>query len=386
MSDDIKTYTRKTGDESRQPCTVGLSQDKSPLSNIADLCVTRDSTIRGAIECLDRSEKQIVLVVDPDTRLIDTITDGDIRRAILSGMDLDTPVSELRKRRPTSPYPKPITAHRDTDSVELLRMMERECVRQIPLLDDADRVVGVVTMRDLLSADSLPLQAVVMAGGYGKRLRPLTEEMPKAMLHVGERPLLESIIDRLRDSGIRRVNVSTHYMADIIEHHFGDGTGFGVDISYVEEDRPLGTAGALGLLEAGDEPILVINGDILTRIDFRSMLEFHQDHKADLTLAVTPYEHRVPYGVIESEGVALRRIVEKPVLRRFVNAGIYLLNPDVCRRIPNGRKFDMTDLIEALSRDGGKIICFPVREYWLDIGRVEDYERAQREYAEVFKP
>ncbi len=364
----------------------GVCRDERSPEDIADLCVPQESTIRSAIECLDRSEKQIVLVVDSDMRLIDTITDGDIRRAILSGTDLDTPVSELRKRRPTSPYPKPVTAHRDADSVELLRMMERECVRQIPLLDEEDRVVGVVTMRDLLSLDSLPLQAVVMAGGYGKRLRPLTEEMPKAMLNVGERPLLESIIGRLRDSGIRRVNVSTHYMAEIIEHHFGDGSDFGVDISYMEEDRPLGTAGALGLLDPGDDPILVINGDILTRIDFRSMLEFHQDHQADLTLAVKPYEHRVPYGVIESDGVVLKRIVEKPVIRNFVNAGVYLLNPDVCMRVPNGRSFDMTDLIDVLSRDGGKIICFPVREYWLDIGQVEDYERAQREYAEVFKP
>lgn len=206
------------------------------------------------------------------------------------------------------------------------------------------------------------------------------------MLNVGERPLLESTIGRLRDSGIRRINVSTHYMAEVIEGHFGDGRDFGVEISYVEEDRPLGTAGALGLLSPGEEPILVINGDILTRIDFRSMLDFHQDHGADLTLAVKPYEHQVPYGVVESEGVVLKRIVEKPVFRKFVNAGIYLLNPEVCTKVPNGKSFDMTDLIETLSSEGKKVVCFPVREYWLDIGQMEDYERAQREFTEVFKP
>jgi len=355
------------------------------MSNILEFCIPMKSTIRNAVVCLDNSGKQIVLVVDSENRLVDTITDGDVRRAILSGMDLDTPIGELRKRRPTSPYPEPVTAHCETDPMELLRMMEEQCVRQIPLLDDEERVVGVVTMRDLLSADSLPLQAVVMAGGFGRRLRPLTEETPKAMLNVGDRPLLESIIERLKDSGIRRVNVSTHYKSQVISKHFGDGRDFGVEITYVQEDQPLGTAGALGLLQSRNEPILVINGDILTQVDFRSMLEFHLDHEADMTVAVKTYEHQVPYGVVESEGVILNRIVEKPVIRRFINAGIYLLNPEALADIPNGQSFDMTDLIERLSVGNSKVICFPVREYWMDIGQVKDYEKAQEEYAKVFR-
>lgn len=351
----------------------------------ADLCIHADSSIRATIECIERNEKQIALVVDDDGRLIDTITDGDIRRAILAGIDLGTPVRVLRERKAGSFHSRPVTAPLGTDPAELLHLMEERCVRQVPLLDEQDRVAGLVTLRELLKSDSLPLQAVVMAGGFGKRLRPLTEDTPKAMLNVGDRPLLESIIGRLRDSGIRHVNVSTHYMSQRIAEHFGDGRDFGVEITYVKEDQPLGTAGALGLLKASNEPILVINGDILTQVDFRSMLEFHLDHDADMTVGVKTYEHQIPYGVVESKGVVLQRIIEKPLIRKFVSAGIYLLNPETCSKIPPGKSFDMTELIERLSAGNSRVICFPVREYWMDIGQVEDYEKAQEEYTKVFK-
>ncbi|MGD8386338.1 MAG: nucleotidyltransferase family protein [Desulfobacteraceae bacterium] len=355
------------------------------MPDSADLCVHADNSIRETIECIEKNEKQIALVVDDDGRLIDTITDGDIRRAILAGLDLGTPVRVLRERKAGSFHSIPVTAPLGTDTAELLRLMEERCVRQVPLLDEQGRVAGLITLREILKSDSLPLQAVVMAGGYGKRLRPLTEDTPKAMLKVGDRPLLESIIGQLRDSGIRNVNVSTHYMSQRIAEHFGDGSDFGVEITYVEEDQPLGTAGALGLLKTSNEPILVINGDILTQVDFRAMLEFHLDHEADMTVAVKMYEHQVPYGVVEARGVTLHRIVEKPVVRRFVSAGIYLLNPEACSDIPSGKSFDMTELIERLSAGNSKVICFPVREYWMDIGKVEDYEKAQEDYSKVFK-
>jgi NDP-sugar pyrophosphorylase family protein len=196
------------------------------------------------------------------------------------------------------------------------------------------------------------------------------------MLPVGDQPLLELIIEQLRQAGIRRVNLTTHYKGEIIARHFGDGRDFGVEIRYVKEDQPLGTAGALSLLDESDQPLLVVNGDILTRVDFRAMLDFHREHQAHMTVAVRQYEFRVPYGVIKTDGVAITGISEKPLARYFINAGIYLLNPKVCRFIPNGQSYDMTDLISRLVAAGRRVVGFPVREYWLDIGQVEDYQRA----------
>src|SRR6185436_7083304 len=172
-------------------------------------------------------------------------------------------------------------------------------------------------------------RALVMAGGFGNRLWPLTEEVPKPMLPVGDKPLLEWIVEQLKHAGIRQVNVATHYKGDVIAEHFKNGEAFGVDIRYVKEDQPLGTAGALSLLEVVDEPLLLMNGDILTRVDFRALLHFHREHKADLTMCVRQYEFNIPYGVIETDGVNVKGISEKPLVRQFVNAGIYLLNPHV---------------------------------------------------------
>jgi dTDP-glucose pyrophosphorylase/CBS domain-containing protein len=359
--------------------------DEIMQAGISLLCISQGSTIRDAVACIDRNERQIALVVDEDGRLVDTITDGDVRRAILANLNLNTPVSVLRERKAGTLNPHPVCAPVGTDAVELLRLMKDRSVRQVPLLDEDRRVVDIVTLRELVQSEPLPLQAVVMAGGLGTRLRPLTENTPKTMLRVGDRPLLESIVKQLRDAGISRVNLTTHYKGDVIAEHFGDGSDFGVEIRYVKEDQPLGTAGALSLLESTGQPLLVINGDILTQVDFRAMLEFHADHHADMTVAVRVHEYQIPYGVIHSEGIHVKGVEEKPVVRRFINAGIYLLNPEACRCIPNGKCYDMTDLIENLVAQGRRVISFPVREYWLDIGRMGDYEKAQRDYHKVFE-
>ncbi|MFQ5801306.1 MAG: nucleotidyltransferase family protein [Candidatus Methylomirabilales bacterium] len=348
------------------------------FSDLSVLCVHPTASIRQAIACLDRTDCKIALVVDEENRLLDTITDGDVRRAILAGLDLDTPVNALQGRRAGSPYyPQPVTAPVGMESSDLLRLMQECSVRQVPLLDGQQHVVGLVTLRDLLPSEVLPLQAVVMVGGYGNRLRPLTEELPKAMLPVAERPLLELILQQLREVGIRHVNLATHYKRDLITRHFGDGRDFGMEIRYVEEDQPLGTAGALSKLETSDDPLLVINGDILTRVDFHAMLDFHRQHRADMTVAVRQQEFQIPYGVIETNGVQISAIVEKPIRRDFINAGIYLLNAEVCAYVPSGQPYEMPDLITRLVADGRQVIAFPVREYWLDIGRPEDYTRAR---------
>jgi dTDP-glucose pyrophosphorylase/CBS domain-containing protein len=350
------------------------------MSEPTKLLVTPSMSVQQVMECINRNAKGIALVVDEALRLIGTITDGDIRRSILSGMNLDLPVQQLLDRREQNPMP--LTARVGTPDSELLHMMTTRNVRHIPLLNEEGQVVDVALLSELVKEYEPPLlRAIVMAGGYGTRLRPLTDELPKPMLPIGDRPLLEIIVNGLREAGIRQVNLATHYKSEIIAEYFKDGHDFGVDIRYVKEDQPLGTAGALSLLEESDEPLLVINGDILTRLDFHAMLNFHREHNADLTVAVRQYEFRVPYGVIDTDGVAVTGISEKPLVRQFINAGIYLLNPAIRRLIPNGQHYDIPDLIQQLIKDCRPVVCFPIREYWLDIGKSDHYDQARIDVA-----
>lgn len=346
-------------------------------SNLLNLCIAPTASIREAITCINLNAKGIVLVTDEDSRLLATITDGDVRRALLRGQNLDACVSELVPQKVGSEYPKPIFAPAGSDRASLLNLMQEHTIRQIPILDEDGKVVEMVTLDELMPEQELPLQAVIMAGGTGSRLRPLTDDVPKPMLPVGDRPLMELLIEQLRQAGIRRVNVATHYMSTKITDHFGDGRKFGIELNYVNEDRPLGTAGALGMMQTPQEPLLVVNGDILTRVDFRSMLAYHREHEAVLTVGVRKYDLNVPYGVVESDGAFVQGLVEKPLLNFLVNAGIYLLEPSVYRYIPNGQHCNMTDLIECLLKEGLPVASFPILEYWLDIGSPVDYQRAQ---------
>ncbi len=339
--------------------------------------VTGRTSIRDTVAIIDRSAKGIALAVDESQRLLGTITDGDVRRAMLASIGLDTPVEVILERKVDSVYPRPVTALVGTSFEMLLQLMRERGVRQVPLLDEGDRVVELVTLDELMPCPDLPLEAVIMAGGRGTRLRPLTEDLPKPMLPVGGRPLMERIVEQLRVAGIRQVNVTTHYKPEKITEHFGDGHAFGVELHYVNEDRPLGTGGALGLMQSPQGPVLVINGDILTRVNFRAMHMFHQEQKADLTVAVRRYEMQVPYGVIECEGAMVRRLQEKPQVGFLVNAGIYLIEPSVYQFIPQNTSFNMTDLIQWLLDAGRTVVCFPLHEYWLDIGQHADYAQAQ---------
>lgn len=329
-------------------------------------------SISQAIPILDGSGMGILLLCEGGRKLVGVLTDGDIRRAILDNLSFEEPCSKIASQ-------DPVVAPPELSSAEALHLMNRSrnfVVNHLPLVDKKGRVVGLLLRRDLVSEDQLAVSAVIMAGGQGTRLRPITAGIPKPMLSVGGRPLMEVILEQLRQAGIRRVNLATHYKGEMISEHFGDGKDFGVEIRYVEEDQPLGTAGALSLMGESHEPILVINGDILTRVDFRAMLEFHRNHQADMTVAVKQYEFPVPYGVVESDGVAVNGISEKPVVHHLINAGIYLLIPEVCRLIPKGQRYDMPDLIRRLVVEKRRVVSFPVHEYWLDIGRVEDYHRA----------
>jgi len=344
--------------------------------------ITQSDAVRDLMSLMDRCALGITLVVDEDKRLEATITDGDVRRAILMGIELDQPVAKLlATRKGSGGDRRPVTALVGTAHEELHRLMTEYHVRQIPLLDAEEHVVDIAMDSDYLEASALSLDGFIMAGGFGKRLMPLTETCPKPMLPVSGRPILEHLVRKLRAAGIQHVSISTHYLAESITEHFQDGRNFGIHIEYVDEERPMGTAGALARASVGDLPLLVVNGDILTSIDFRAMLEFHREHSADMTVAVQQHEVRIPYGVVSTEGIDAVRIVEKPLIRHFVNAGIYLIQPDVCQMVPKDRTYDMPDLINSLISANKRVICFPIHEYWLDVGQKEEYERASTDAA-----
>ena len=349
--------------------------------NFPDFCLPPDRTIRDAIATINRNRKGIALLTDAEHHLLGTVTDGDIRRAMLESISLDAPVGALLARK-VERYVHPVTAPADASDATLLHLMHEHVVLQIPLLDPEGRIVDLATMEDLLGEEPLPMQAVIMAGGFGKRLRPLTEDLPKPMLPIGDRPLMERTIEQLRNAGIRRVNVTTHYLPEKISDHFGDGAAFGVELNYVSEETPLGTAGALGLLAAPNEPLLVINGDVLTRVNFRAMLAYHREHRAELTIGVREFIMQVPYGVVDAEGGNVTAVREKPDVHFLVNAGIYLLEPSVYQFIEPGARADMPDLIHRLLDAKRVVSSFPIHEYWLDIGKHDDYLRAQADASE----
>lgn len=346
------------------------------MAELARLCVSPDLPLLQVMARINENAEGIALVVDESGRLLDTITDGDLRRAILAGTDLQQPVSSLHARRKQPP----VTAPLGTPRAELLRLMNQRHIRHVPLVDADGRVADLVVLDELTSTPEA-LNAVVMAGGFGTRLMPLTAETPKPMLPVGERPLVERTVEKLRAAGIRRVYIATHYRSEALSQHFGDGKDFGVDISYVDEDVPLGTAGALARLNGAREPLLVINGDILTDLNFRSLLAFHREHQAEMTVGVRHYEFSVPYGVVATAGESVTGITEKPTQRMFVNAGIYLLEPQVCRLVPQEQRFDMPELIARLVAEGRRVLAFPISEYWVDVGRPDEYEKAQARVA-----
>lgn len=344
---------------------------------ITSLCVTPETSLGETIACIDRNQKGIALVVDTEGKLVGTVTDGDIRRAILARINLDSSIATLLEKKRRTPYGNPVTASQDTPTPQLLDLMREKQIQQIPLLDSEQRVIDLVSLQDLAPDGLLDVRAVIMAGGFGTRLQPLTNDLPKPMLPVGGRPLMEHIVKQLRVAGIQRVNVTTHYKPEKIMDHFGDGQAFDVALSYVNEDLPLGTGGALGLLPTPNEPTLVINGDILTDINIRAFVDYHREYKADMTVAVRRYEVEIPYGVVEAEEGHIKRINEKPTHTYFVNAGIYLIEPSVYELIPAGKSFHMTDLIGWLIQAKRTVVSFPVREDWLDVGRHADYVRAQ---------
>jgi dTDP-glucose pyrophosphorylase len=334
-----------------------------------------DASLEQAIEILDKAALRIALIVDNEGKLQGTLTDGDLRRALLKHRPMNTPVCEVMN-------PNPKTAEQGWTNSRILALMEKHDLLQLPLLDNNGKVVGLANLHDLLNKHRHDNPVFLMAGGFGTRLRPLTNNCPKPMLKVGDKPILEQILLNFVEAGFHRFYISTHYMPEVIRDYFGGGEKWGVSIQYVHEDEPLGTGGALGLLphDEIDQPMFLMNGDLLTSLNLHSFLEFHEAHGSVATMCVREYEHQVPYGVITSEGSQITSMVEKPIHRFFVNAGIYLLDPVLVKSVEPGVCIDMPTLLEQQIDHGSVVNMFPIHEYWLDIGRLDDFDKAQTQF------
>jgi len=352
----------------------------TPLDRIT---LAPTATARDAITSLNLSSRGIVLVMEKERRLLGTITDGDIRRVLLEKLSLEVTLEQILAGKSRHSKKPPVTAAKRSGINEWLRVMKENSVQQLPLLDAEGRVLDLVTLLDLEAAPKLEsVRAIIMAGGMGTRLMPLTENMPKPMLPIGDKPMLEHIISQLKDAGIRQVHLATHHLSEQIKEHFQEGQEHEMRIDYLREPVPLGTAGSLRLIDQPKETMLVMNGDILTTLDYRAMLAYHQKNQADLTVAVRHFEMQVPYGVVEVKDASITALIEKPTYTFAVNAGIYCLEPGVCELIPLNCRFDMTQLVEALIAKGRRVVSFPIHEYWIDVGQPDDYAQAQRDFTD----
>lgn len=337
------------------------------------------STIRDALQIINNGAMQMAVVVDSEGKLLGTITDGDIRRGLLNNLRLEDSVETILHTTPT------VATLSDTKE-EILQKALTKKLHQIPIIDEEYRVLGIQEINDLIKPPTKPNMVVLMVGGLGSRLRPLTEDTPKPMLKVGNKPILQTIVEKFAEYGFNEIVLCVNYKSHIIQDYFGDGSAFGVNITYIFEEERMGTAGALSLLTTlPNEPFFVMNGDLLTNINFEHLYNYHLSQNAMATMCVREYDFQVPYGVVNMEGNAILSIEEKPLHKFFVSAGIYMLDPEVIQYIPKNQFYDMPTLFETLIKKEQKAISFPIREYWLDIGQMEEYERANQEYAGVFQ-
>jgi dTDP-glucose pyrophosphorylase len=350
------------------------------MSNIS---IKSDDPLIAAVQAIECSSRRIAVVVGGDGRLVGTLTDGDVRRCLLAGGTLETPISQAMNS-------SPLVAREGAPTGYLLDLMRKRNVMALPIVDSNGRFKRLVHLIDLEHPKILtPVAAefdfaVIMAGGEGTRLRPLTAKIPKPMVDIGGMPLLERQIESLAKAGIKRVYLSVNYLGHVIEEYFGNGAGFGVEIRYLREQKKLGTAGALGLLpEKPSQPILVMNGDILTTSDFESLYAFHVAHAAQITVATIDYRIVIPYGVINTEGAFATELVEKPSQRFLCNAGIYAVSPQALNLLQGTDYLNMTDIIDSCLVQNIPVAVFPVHEYWSDIGTPDDLEKARTFFTQM---
>jgi len=342
------------------------------LENFNRHIASIDLSVRQAlIQLNELAEDAILFIVDCNNQLIGSLTDGDLRRGFINGLNLETSLEEFIQKNPK--YIE--QANFNLGEIIALR---KEFVVIFPVINSKNEIINVVNFQHQKSY--LPVDALLMAGGRGERLKPLTNNTPKPLLKVGDKPIIEHNIDRLNTYGIDDVWISLRYLGDQIESHFGSGAEKSMRINYVNENEPLGTAGALALINNfANDRILMMNSDLLTNIDFEEFYLFFEEHEADLAVVCIPYQVNVPYAVMETENLVVTGFKEKPTYTHYSNAGIYLMKRDVAEMVPSNQHFNATDLMEKLINEGKKIVSYPFMGYWLDIGRHEDFEKAQRD-------
>jgi len=335
------------------------------------LSVAPEAPLLQALQVIDRGGLQFALVMS-DTKLLGVVTDGDVRRALMRGVTTGSPTRDAMNARP-------ILGTLEEGPAGWRRKMRENGIRHLPLTDGGGRMQRLISERG--GSDTRENWVVLMAGGLGTRLRPITESIPKPMVEVGGRPILETIIGTLAHSGFQRLFLSVNYRAEAIERHFGDGNGFGVQIEYLRESKRMGTAGALSMLPSVPRaPMLLMNGDVLTGMDLGEFLDIHAQNGASATVGVREFSTKIPYGVIELEHERVVGIREKPDIRHWVSAGIYALSPELLPLVPIGEYFDMPTLLDKTVRSGREVRAHPIREYWIDVGRLDDLERARQEF------
>lgn len=335
------------------------------------VCIPLGVLLSDAILAIDKGSIGVAFVVSPEFNVIGSLTDGDVRRALLAGKKLEDPIDIIMNT-------SPIVASVADGVSECHALMKRHGIRQIPRLDGEGVLVDFVLLDDPMITKKLENDVIIIAGGLGTRLYPLTENIPKPMLDVGGKPILQSIIEDLRSQGLHRFTLCVNYLSEVIINHFEDGHNFGVEIKYVHEDRRMGTGGALSLLGTSPElPCIVMNGDIVTNLDFRRLYEFHTMNNAMATVALNEHSTTIPFGVMELSNGMIQAMVEKPTSTVFVNAGIYILSPKVFSYIKKDEAFDMPQLIQTLLDDKHDVAGFPIFESWLDVGRHNDLDKAR---------
>ena len=348
------------------------------------LMISPESTIREAMSKMSRLGRlrahNILLVMSSEGKLLGSITDGDIRRAFLRGCLLDTHVGEIAKKTP-------VVAPENMPQETMVELIKLNRIKNLPVIDRNGKVVYVKRLEDTFLESQMQICAVIMAGGEGLRLRPFTENTPKPMLKIGGKPVLQIIIESLRNVGVKNLLINIRYLGDIIKDYFKDGSDFKVEIKYIEEPKPMGTAGSLGLIPEDlrpTSPFLVVNGDLLTTLNFKSFRDFHIAAKYDFTLCGRPYKVQIPFGYPVIEGDMVTAFREKPSFTHLVNSGIYCISPDLVKMVPVKEYCDMPDLIRTAIADGCRVGVFPLREEFHEIGRAESYKAAEKFYSEHF--
>lgn len=339
------------------------------LEEWGHLCVSPSSSILEVAKILQDTSTRIVLVVDEGNKLIGIVTDGDIRRGILAGVSAEEPCARVLNASPQT-----ITPEGQLDDV--LRVASGSDADSIPVISDRGLVGGVWVSHS--GQERLLNTVVIMAGGKGMRLRPMTTSIPKPLVPLGDKPMLHRLLESLRSEGFERVALSVNYLGEQIEDSVGDGSSWGLSVTYLREDSPLGTAGALGLLDPVPEsPVLVVNADVLTSASFRRLITHHSLVAAAITVGMRVHYIEHPFGVLALDGSRVAGIREKPIWREFVSAGVYVLSPEIFLLLPTGQQLDMPDLVGLALAQGLQVEGFPLHEPWLDVGTIDDFRTAQ---------